>query len=139
MSAIRGHQAQFRAYKDGGDLQIINIKSVDVNQVSTFIKSMYVGAKHPVGDQSFEGFEGSLELEVEDATVDEFIDALVTDNLNGIGVGDYSFSITDNYDDGSSKSYVYMDCQWKLGKKIGGLNEKVTQRLEFQAMRREAL
>ena len=135
---IRGHQAKFRLFQDGGEIgPVVHCKSVDVNQVSTFIKSYYVGAKTPVGDQSMDGWTGSCELEVGNKDVDDFIDALITDNLNGIGLSDYAFTVTDNFSDGTSQSYVYTDVQWKLGRQIRGMNEKVTQRLEFQAMSRQ--
>lgn len=135
---IRGHQAKFRLFQDGGEVgPVVHCKSVDVNQESTFIKSYYVGAKTPVGDQSMDGFSGSCELEVGNKDVDDFIDALITDNLNGIGLSDYAFTVTDNFSDGTSQSYVYTDVQWKLGRSIRGMNEKVTQRLEFQAMSRQ--
>ncbi len=135
---IRGHQAKFRLFQDGGEIgPVIHLKSVDVNQESSFIKSYYVGAKTPVGDQSMDGWSGSAELEVGNKDMDDFIDALITDNLNGIGLSDYAFTVTDFFSDGTSQSYVYTDVQWKLGRAIRGSNEKVTQRLEFQAMSRQ--
>lgn len=135
---IRGHQAKFRLFQDGGEIgPVIHLKSVDVNQESTFIKSYYVGAKTPVGDQSMDGWSGSAELEVGNKDVDDFIDALITDNLNGIGLSDYAFTVTDFFSDGTSQSYVYTDVQWKMGRSIRGQNEKVTQKLEFQAMSRQ--
>lgn len=136
---IRGHQAEFKVFQDGGDVGIINCTSVDINQDSNFIKSKYVGQKYPVGDQSIEGWSGTVEMEVADALVDEFIDELIQNNVNGIGVSDYQFSETLNFSDGTSKSYAYSDCQWKMSKRIPAMDGKVTIRLEMQAMRRDAL
>lgn len=138
-ASIRGHQGQFKIFKSGGDAGIVNLTSVSVNQKSSFSQAMYVGNAIPEGDQSMEGWEGSVEAEVKDAVIDEFIDALVTDNLNGIGVEDYTFITTENYADGTTKSYVYFDVQFKMGRKQGGLNEKVTKTLEFQASGRQPL
>ena len=87
----------------------------------------------PEGDQTIEGWSGSIDLEVKDASVDEFIDALVANNLNGIGVSDYTFMSTESYADGTLKSYIYFDVQWKMSKRQAGLTEKMTKRLEFQA------
>lgn len=100
---------------------------------------MYVGQAVPEGDQAMEGWSGSIDLEVKDAEVDTFIDALTNNNLNGIGVSDYSFLTTENYGDGTTQSYVYFDVQWKMGRRQSGLNEKVTKRLEFQASGRQPL
>lgn len=138
-ASIRGHQGQFKIYQDGAQQAIVNLTSVDVNQDSTFMRSHYVGAPVPEGDQSIDGWSGSLEAEVKDAAIDLFIDALVTNNLNGIGVSDYTFVSTELYSDGTSQSYVYFDCQFKMSRKAGGLNEKITKRLEFQAAGRKAL
>lgn len=138
-ASIRGHQGQFKIFQDGALQNIVNLTSVDVNQDSSFMRSNYVGNAIPEGDQAIEGWSGSLEAEVKDAAVDEFIDALITDNLNGIGVSDYTFVTTENYPDGTSKSYVYFDCQFKMSRKQSGLNEKMTKRLEFQAAGRKAL
>lgn len=138
-ASIRGHQGQFKIFKDGGDAQIVNLVSVDINQDSTFMRSRYVGNPVPEGDQSIEGWSGSLEAEVKDAAIDEFIDALVEDNLAGIGVADYTFLTTENYPDGTTKSYVYFDCQFKMSRRQGGLSDKMTKRLDFQASGRKAL
>jgi len=138
-ASIRGHQGQFKIFQDGALQNIVNLTNVEVNQDSTFSRSMYVGQQVPEGDQSIEGWSGSVEAEVKDASIDEFIDALVTNNLNGIGVSDYTFITTENYPDGTSKSYVYFDVQFKMSRRNPGLNEKITKRLEFQASGRIAL
>jgi hypothetical protein len=132
-ASIRGHQGQIKIFKSGQQTDIVHITSCDVNQDSSFSRAYYVGAQYGEGDQAIEGWSGSMELEVKGPEVDEFIDALVTNNLNGIGVEEITVVLTENYADGKSKSYVYFDMQFKMGRKQGGLNEKVTKRLEFQA------
>lgn len=131
--SIRGHQGQFKIFENGSLANIVDLTTVEVNQDSTFMRTMYVGRSIPEGDQAIEGWSGSIELEVKDAAVDEFIDALVTNNLNGIGVSDYSFTTTELYSDGTLKSYVYFDVQFKMSRRQSGLNEKMTKRMEFQA------
>jgi hypothetical protein len=138
-TSIRGHQGQFRIYQDGALVNIVNLTSVDVNQESSFMKTNYVGQAIPEGDQAMEGWTGTVEAQVKDAEIDKFVDALITNNLNGIGVSDYSFLVTENYGDGTTASWVYYDVQWKMGRKQSGLNEKMTKRLEFQAMGRKQL
>lgn len=138
-ASIRGHQGQFKVFQDGALQNIVNLTNVDVNQDSSFMRSMYVGQPEPEGDQAIEGFSGSVEAEVKDASVDLFIDALVTNNLNGIGVSDYSFVTSELYADGTTQSYVYYDVQFKMSRKQGGLQEKITKRLEFQASGRRPI
>ena len=132
-ASIRGHQGQFKIFQDGALQNILNITNVSVNQDSTFSRAMYVGQPLPEGDQAIEGWSGSIDCEVKDDEMDSFIDALVQNNLNGIGVSDYTFITTENYADGRSKSYVYFDCQFKMSKTQGGLNAKMTKKLDFQA------
>lgn len=137
--SIRGHQGKFNIYQNGALVNILHFTSVDVNMDSSFSRAFYVGAAQGEGDQSIEGWSGSAELEVKDAEAEDFIDALINNNLNGIGVSDYSFIVTENYSDGQSRSYGYTDVQWKLSRRQSGLSEKVTKRLEFQAAGRIAL
>lgn len=132
-ASIRGHQGELKFFQDGELVALVNLMSVEVNQDSTFMRSMYVGNPIPEGDQAIEGWSGNVEAEVKDASIDEFIDALVTNNLNGIGVSDYSMISTERYPDGTLKSYVYFDMQFKMSKSQRGLNEKMTKRLDFQA------
>jgi hypothetical protein len=132
-ASIRGHQGQFKIFADGALSKIVDVTKLSVQQESSFSRTFYVGRPVGEGDQAIEGWSGSADLEVKDASVDDFVDALVTNNLNGIGVSDYTFIVTENYSDGSSRSYVYYDCQWKMSREQGGLNEKVTKKLEFQA------
>ncbi len=138
-ASIRGHLGQFKIFENGALANIVNITSVDITQDATFSRSNYVGKSEPEGDQACDGWSGSLEAEVKDAEVDSFIDALVTNNLNGIGVSDYSFVTTELYSDGTSRSYVYYDAQFKMSRKQEGLQSKITKRLEFQASGRKAL
>lgn len=132
-ASIRGNSGLFKVYQDGAEHVIDTITRVSISQDSTFSRSNYVGNQVPEGDQSIEGWSGQVEVEVKSAVVDEFIDGLVTDNLNGIGVSEYSFIDTEKYADGTRASYVYFDSQWKMSKEQGGLTDKTTKRLDFQA------
>lgn len=132
-ASIRGHQATFKMYENGSEVVIDTITNVSVNQDSNFSRSFYVGAPIPEGDQTIEGWSGSFDLEVKEDRIETFMDALITNNLNGIGVSDYTFITTENYPNGTSASYVYFDCQFNLSKTASGLNEKVTKSVNFQA------
>lgn len=132
-TSIRGHQGHFKIFEDGELKKIVNITKVSISQDSTFSRSHYVGNPVPEGDQSHDGWSGSVDTEVKDAEIDLFIDSLVNNNLNGIGVSDYTFMTTENYPDGRSQSYVYFDCQWKMSRENGGSNDKITKKLDFQA------
>lgn len=138
-ASIRGHQGQFKIFADGNLQNIVNITKVDVNQKSDFMQSNYVGNAIPEGDQAIQGWEGSIDCEVKDDEIDKFIDALILNNLNGIGVSDYTFITTENYADGRSVSYVYYDCQFKMSKSQEGLQSKMTKKLDFQASGRTRL
>lgn len=138
-SSIRGHQGQIKFYKDGSDASIVNLTSVSLNQDSSFMRSHYVGQPLPEGDQSFDGWSGSCDAEVKDSTIDDFIEALVTANLNGIGVSDYSMVSTEYYADGTSASFLYFDMQFKMSKTQPGANAKITKKLDFQASGRKKL
>ena len=138
-AGIRGHMGTVKFFKDGAIVGIINITNVDIKQDSTFSRSFRVGQALPVGDQSMEGWSGSLETEVTDAELDKFIDALINANLNGIGASDYTFVSTENYANGTSQSYLYFDSQFKMSRKQGGLNERITKSLEFQCSGRQAI
>ena len=85
--SIRGHQGQFKIFENGSLANIVDLTTVEVNQDSTFMRTMYVGRSIPEGDQAIEGWSGSSELEVRDAAVGEGIDAVVANDLNGSGVG----------------------------------------------------
>lgn len=138
-ASIRGVSAQLKFFQDGGDLDVINVNSFEVNQQSTFMKSFYVGQKFPVGDQSMEGWEGSCEIEVTDDRIDRIMDALINNNLAGVGVSEYSMLHSETYPDGQVASYVYGDMQFRLDRRVPGQNQKVTLRLSFQAMVRTRL
>jgi len=132
-ASIRGHQGQFKIFKDGALASIVNITSVDLNQDSSFIRSKYVGQSKPESDQVIDGWSGSIDCEVKGPEIDDFIDALVTDNLNGIGVSDYTFVSTELYSDGTTRSYVYDDAVFKMSRKQGSYDAKITKKLDFQA------
>lgn len=138
-ASIRGHQTTVKFLKAGQPVAIVNLTRFEANQESTFSKAMYVGAQLPEGDQSMEGWSGTAEMEVKDGALDEFIDALVTNNLNGVGVEEVNIVDTEFYPDGQSQAYVYFDVQAKMSKSTGGLKDKVTKKLEWQASGRAKL
>lgn len=132
-ASIRGHSGLFKVFENGAEHIFDTITSVSVNQDSSFSRSEYVGNPVPEGDQSLLGWSGSFDMEVKNDVADAFIDNLVTNNLNGIGVSDYTFITTELYPDGTSASYVYFDCQFSLSKSQSGLSDKITKSMNFQA------
>jgi hypothetical protein len=138
-ASIRGHQALFKVFENGAEVVVDTITSVQVQLDSSMSRSFYIGKPVGEGDQSIEGWSGSFEMEVKNDRIEGFIDALITNNLNGIGVSDYSFITTENYPDGTSASYVYFDCQFSYSKNQAGLSDKVTKSVNFQASGRVRL
>lgn len=132
-ASIRGHMGSIKFFRDNGSQNIVNITKYDANQDSSFSRTFYVGKAVPEGDQTIEGWSGSVDLEVKNAEVDDMIDALVNDNLIGVGVGSYSLQLEERYPDGTQAIWVFFDCQFKMGRSQGGLNEKVTKKLDFQS------
>lgn len=131
--SLRGHQGQFKVYKDGSLVDILCVTNVKAALDSSFSRAFYVGNTVGESDQTIEGWSGSFESEVKNKTLEQFFDALINDNLNGIGISDYTFTVTENYPDGTVSTYVYTDCVFKYSRSAAGLNEKITKSVEFQA------
>lgn len=138
-ASIRGHQGLFKVYENGGEHIIDTITSLSINQDSNFSRSQYIGNPIPEGDQSIEGWSGNFDMEVKNDITEKFIDNLVTNNLNGIGVSDYTFITTEQYPNGTSASYVYFDCQFSMSRSQSGLSDKITKSMSFQASGRVRL
>lgn len=139
MPTIRGHQAQIKFFKDGNIVGIVDLTRFEANQDANFMRSKFIGNPIPQGDVAYQGFTGSADLEVRDSIAEELIDALIEQNLGGVGVSDHSISVQEFYDDGSTKSWVYFDVQYRLTASYPNLEEKVTKRLEWQASGRVPL
>lgn len=131
--SIRGHQGSVKVFKAGVPTGLVTITSAEVNQDSSFSRSNYVGNSVPEGDQDNQGWSGNMDLEVKGPEVDDMIDAMIANNLAGIGVEEITVIMAENYPDGTSRSYVYFDMQFKMSKKQPNQTEKMTKRLEFQA------
>ncbi len=131
--SIRGHQGRIKIFKAGAPADIVEITSAEVNQDSNFMRSMYVGKSIPEGDQTQEGWSGSMDCEVKGPEIDDFIDALINANLAGIGVEEVTVIMEELYADGTLRAYVYYDMQFKMSKRQPNLTEKMTKRLEWQA------
>lgn len=138
-ASIRGHQGRFEVYENGNRQPFLEITKVSANMDSNFSRSEYVGNPVPEGDQSMQGWSGQFEMEVKNDAVDTFIDALINNNLNGIGVSSYFFITTEEYADGKNSSYVYTDVQFKLSRDQSGLSEKIIKRIDFQSGPRSKL
>lgn len=136
--SIRGHHGRIKILLNGAVQQILHLTNFEVNQDSDFSRSKYVGNAVPEGDQVENGWSGTVDLEVKDATADDLIDALISTNLAGIGGDEVVFIEDEYYLDGQIRSYVYFDVQVKLSKRKPS-NEKQTKRLDFQASGRQRI
>lgn len=139
MSSIRGNMGQLRALKAGNIVNIVDITKFSVTMDSTFMRSHYVGKSIAEGDQSIEGWSGSIDTEVKDSAVEDFIDAIISQNYAGVGVEECALVLTETYPDGSSTNYMYNDVQFKYSRENGGSTEKITKKLDFQAASRTKL
>ena len=135
-ATIRGHQASFRIFKNGVEQVFDAITRVSVSEESSLERKAYVGRPTTESDKSHMGWSGSFEMEARNKLIEDFMDALITDTLNGIGVTDYSFTITEIYGDGSRAAHVYTNCLFKYGREQTGLDNKVTKSIEFIASQR---
>lgn len=139
MASIRGNRGSIKLFKNGADVKLLNVTNFEVNQDSDFIRSNYVGSSVPEGDQAQQGWSGSLDIEVKDSAVDDVIDAVVNNNLAGVGADEFSLLLSEEYPNGGRSDYVYSDIQLKMSKRNPGQTEKITKRLDFQASFRSRL
>src|ERR1035437_9285035 len=133
MATIRGHQTQVKTLQNGQPVDIVTVTSFDAKQDATFMRSKFVGNPVPEGDVAEEGWSGTMEMETQDAHLEDLVDALVTQNLNGVGVDQVQIVDTENYSDGTNRSYGYFDVQCKMSKKAGSMSDKVKKTLDWQA------
>lgn len=133
MATIRGHQAGIKFFENGTPVGIVDITRFEVSQEASFQRSKYIGNPIPEGDVSYSGFSGSADLEIRDPKSEEFIDAMINNNLAGVGVSDYSLTVQEFYPNGQTRTWAYFDVQWKMSASYGSLEDKVTKRLEWQA------
>jgi hypothetical protein len=139
MPTIRGHKAKLKMFKDGQLVGVEDFTSFSFSQDSEFSRSKFIGNPIPEGDQAESGWSGSAEIEVRNNKMDDLIDALIADNLAGIGISDYNFTYTEEYPDGTAKSWLFFDIQIKLSGDVGGLDRKVTRKIDWQASGRVPL
>lgn len=139
MSTIRGHQCEVRLLRDGQLVNIINMTKFSSKMDSSFMRSKFVGQSVPKGDLAIDGWSGQASFEVEDDSIEQFIDALVTGNLAGVGVSEYAVIDTETYTDGSQASYLYSDVQWSYSKDVGSYDAKVTKSMDWQASFRQRI
>ena len=138
-ASIRGHNVNIKIFKDGGEVDILTATQFDVNQDANFSRSFDVGRSEGEGDTTYMGFSGSLTLEVKSAALEEMLDDIVQNNLNGIGVSDVTILDTEFYSDGTSKTYVYYGIQLKYSRSVGTMESKVTKKIDWQADGRQAV
>ena len=135
--SIRGNNYRIDVLIDGKEFTIDSITNVSINQDSTFTRSQYVGQGITEGDQTHEGWSGSLDMEVKSAIAEIIIDAITAGVINGVGAPKVAFVETELYTDGTSASYMYGDVQLKISKTVGGQATKTTKKLDIQAAYRK--
>jgi hypothetical protein len=139
MAASRGHQGFLKIYRKGKDVKVARVVSAEANQDSDFLRNWYVGAAVAEGDQVQLGWSGTIECEVSDAELDNLIDAIITQNLSGVGIEDVVLVLGESYNDGQASTYAYSDMQLRMSKRIAGATEKITKRLDWASQIRTRL
>ena len=109
-ATLRGHQALFKIYRNGTEEIFDAITKVSISQDASFSRHLYVGNPIPESDVVYMGWTGSFETEARNATIEDFLDALVTNNLNGINVDRCHFIIRESYVDGTQNAHLYQNC-----------------------------
>ena len=139
MSSIKGDRGRLKVFENGKDLQILSITGFEVTEDSQFLKSNYVGKSVPETDKTFDGYSGSIDTEVKSAVQDLLIDRINSAIKRGIGMPRIALVLSEDYPDGTSKSYIYTNVQLKLSRSQKGGTEKVTKRFEFNASDRKPI
>jgi hypothetical protein len=132
-TSIRGHQTAVKFFRNGQLVNLATLTRFEIQMDSSMSKSFYVGSPVPEGDQTIEGWSGSADLEVKGPELDDLMDAIINQNMAGVGVDEITIVDTEMYPDGRSRTYVYSGVRLSTSKSQGGLNEKVTKRLNIQA------
>lgn len=135
---IKSHQYSIELFRNGKKEIINTITNVSVNQDSDFSRSQFVGNPIPEGDQVFNGWSGSFDLEVKTAVVDRLLEGITTQNYNGVGIADINILETEKYSDGQLATFLHTDVQLKMSKQAQG-NTKVTKRIDFQSSFRKEI
>lgn len=130
--SIKSHQYSLEFFRGGKKVIINTITNVSINQDSDFSRSTYVGNPVPEGDQTFNGHSGSFDLEVKGPELDDLMEAVTTQNYNGVGIDDVALLETENYSDGRVSTWLHQDVQLKMSKSAQG-NTKMTKRIDFQS------
>lgn len=134
---IRGHQGIVKAFVDGEEQVIDSITRFSMNQDASPTRQFFVGNPYPEGDTSYEGWSGTIDLQVRNAVVDDLIDRIVDANHRGLAVPDVSILLTERYTDGTSATWAFFDVQLRMSRDQSGLQEKITKRLDVQASVRQ--
>lgn len=130
--SIKSHQYALEMYRGGKKIIIDTITNVSVNQDADFSRSQYVGNPIGEGDTTYNGNSGSLDMEVKGPEADDLLQAIVTENYNGVGITDVALLETENYSNGVVATWLHLGVQLKMSKTAQG-NSKVTKRIDFQS------
>jgi hypothetical protein len=133
-SPILGHSGSLKIYVNGQLSGILTISEFNVDMQSAMNQVYYAGNAIPEGYQTLPHWTGNVELLVKDSIAEKLIDAIVGAVQSGVGFPQVVMNVTENYSDGTSSTYSYSDCQFKITRRQRGGQEHVTKRLEFQAM-----
>lgn len=132
-SAVKGKDTKVRLMRNGTPVAAIGLKSFSADQDAEFTRDEYLGEVQGVGDTDHKGWTGSMEFEVNSAAVADFIDALVTNNLERVNADEVTILHTIFYRDGSQKAWAYSGVQAKYGAEVPGMHDKSTEKLDWQA------
>ena len=133
---IRGNSAQIRTIRNGEVINVGPITNFQSSMDSEFFRTFGVGDSVGKSDQAINGWTGRFDLELDNPGLSDFINDMVTENLNGVGLSDYVIVQTFFYSDGQSRSFAFTDCVFRYSENVPTNQGKITASVDFQASRR---
>jgi len=136
---VRGQDVTVEMFDlDSELINILEAQSFEVNMDSTEERQQRLGNRSEKPRQVLHGFSGTIEFEEEDSALDDLMDTLTARFLNGEEVYTMNIVQTVYYaQTGTSRTYVYPDCVFKINRSVTGKADAATLSLEWMSDFRE--
>lgn len=134
---VKGKDTSIRILKNGEMVQVFEARSFTVNQDADITRHKHLGKIEDELDTNMNGWSGTVEIEKVGVAIDDFMDAVIENNLARIGADTITIAERIDYRDGASRTYVYGPCEVTVGENVAGKDEAVVQTLNWAAPRRQ--
>jgi hypothetical protein len=137
---IQGRDVTLKLFKDGRVIRGLSATKATYETDGEIRSRALIGARRPSRQAIIYGYKGTIDFDIDNGRHHEVSEFLNNSDLSGVPNVEFAIQLTENYGDGSSKTFRFTNVKLLPNSgNVGGMKEDVTGSFTWEAVDRISL